>query len=94
MNKRKKYRNLQHENYLMSVIIKDHQDLEDVETIAKIQEPLLRALRIYSRNRRPKGPVIYPKLLMKLYDLRNISMRGSLKNLYLLNFSIYYITIS
>ena len=78
----------------MSVIIKDHQDLEDVETIAKIQEPLLRALRIYSRNRRPKGPVIYPKLLMKMYDLRNISMRGSLKNLYLLNFSIYYITIS
>ena len=62
----------------MSVIIKDHQDLEDIEKIEKIQERLLRALRIYSRNRRPKIPVIYPKLLMKLYDLRNISMRGSL----------------
>ena len=61
--------------------IKDHQGLEDVEKIERMQEPLLRALRIYSRNRRPNSPVIYPKLLMKIYDLRTISMRG----LYVLN---------
>jgi len=55
----------------------DHNDLDDAEKIEKIQEPLLRALKIYSRKKRPFCPVVYPKLLMKIYDLRTISMRGS-----------------
>jgi len=55
----------------------DHQGLEDTESIEKIQETLLRSLRIYSRTRRPNNPVIYPKLLMKIYELRAISVRGS-----------------
>lgn len=41
-----------------------------------LQEPLLEALKIYSRKRRPSMPLMFPKALMKITDLRSISAKG------------------
>ena len=54
----------------------DHKDLEEPDRVQEVQEPLIEALRLYSRHRRPQEPLIFPQLVMKLYDLRTISMRG------------------
>lgn len=42
----------------------------------KLQEPLLEALKIYVRKRRPNKPHMFPKMLMKITDLRSISAKG------------------
>jgi len=55
----------------------DHKDLEEAHLVQEHQEPLIEALRIYSRKRRPDHPLIYPQLIMKLYDLRKLSISGS-----------------
>lgn len=45
-----------------------------------LQEPLLEALKIYVRRRRPHKPHMFPKMLMKITDLRSISAKGMCKD--------------
>lgn len=52
-------------------------DLEEPEKVDKLQEPLLEALKIYTRRRRPNKPHMFPRMLMKVTDLRGISTKGS-----------------
>lgn len=56
----------------------DRQDLEEPAKIDELQEPLLEALKIYIRKRRPNKPHMFPKILMKITDLRSISAKGKL----------------
>ncbi|XP_064205419.1 retinoic acid receptor beta-like isoform X5 [Anguilla rostrata] len=55
----------------------DRQDLEEASKVDKLQEPLLEALKIYIRKRRPSKPHMFPKILMKITDLRSISAKGA-----------------
>ncbi|KAM6898488.1 retinoic acid receptor alpha-A isoform 1-T1 [Lycodopsis pacificus] len=55
----------------------DRQDLEQAEKVDVLQEPLLEALKIYVRRRRPHKPHMFPKMLMKITDLRSISAKGA-----------------
>ncbi|XP_013928773.1 PREDICTED: retinoic acid receptor gamma-like [Thamnophis sirtalis] len=52
-------------------------DLEEPEKVDKLQEPLLEALKIYARRRRPNKPYMFPRMLMKITDLRGISTKGA-----------------
>ncbi|KAK2499119.1 hypothetical protein MC885_002708 [Smutsia gigantea] len=47
------------------------------EKVDKLQEPLLEALRLYARRRRPSQPYMFPRMLMKITDLRGISTKGA-----------------
>ncbi|XP_076857162.1 retinoic acid receptor alpha-A isoform X1 [Brachyhypopomus gauderio] len=55
----------------------DRQDLEEADKVDVLQEPLLEALKLYVRNRRPHKPHMFPKMLMKITDLRSISAKGA-----------------
>ncbi|KAJ8267372.1 hypothetical protein COCON_G00125440 [Conger conger] len=55
----------------------DRQDLEEPSRVDQLQEPLLEALKIYVRKRRPSMPHMFPKALMKITDLRSISAKGA-----------------
>ncbi|XP_039973333.1 retinoic acid receptor alpha-B [Xiphias gladius] len=55
----------------------DRQDLEEPEKVDVLQEPMLEALKIYVRRRRPDKPCMFPKILMKITDLRSISVKGA-----------------
>ncbi|XP_009077309.1 PREDICTED: retinoic acid receptor alpha, partial [Acanthisitta chloris] len=57
------------------LICGDRQDLEQPDKVDKLQEPLLEALKIYVRKRRPNKPHMFPKMLMKITDLRSISAK-------------------
>uniref|UniRef100_A0A8C6IMW3 Retinoic acid receptor beta n=4 Tax=Neoaves TaxID=3078114 RepID=A0A8C6IMW3_MELUD len=59
------------------LICGDRQDLEEPVKVDKLQEPLLEALKIYIRKRRPNKPHMFPKILMKITDLRSISAKGT-----------------
>ncbi|XP_068023214.1 retinoic acid receptor alpha isoform X3 [Melanerpes formicivorus] len=59
------------------LICGDRQDLEQPDRVDKLQEPLLEALKIYVRKRRPNRPHMFPKMLMKITDLRSISAKGA-----------------
>ncbi|XP_064598195.1 LOW QUALITY PROTEIN: retinoic acid receptor gamma-like [Liolophura sinensis] len=61
----------------------DRSGLEDPERIEQMQEPILEALKHYIRSRRPTQPHIFAKLLMKLTDLRSLSVKGAEKVLHL-----------
>uniref|UniRef100_A0A8C6TEN9 Retinoic acid receptor gamma n=1 Tax=Neogobius melanostomus TaxID=47308 RepID=A0A8C6TEN9_9GOBI len=52
------------------LICGDRMDLEEPEKVDKLQEPLLEALKIYARRRRPNKPHMFPRMLMKVTDLR------------------------
>lgn len=54
----------------------DRMDLEEPERVDRLQEPLLEALKIYARRRRPNKPHMFPRMLMKITDLRGISTKG------------------
>ena len=54
----------------------DRMDLEEPEKVDKLQEPLLEALRLYARRRRPSQPYMFPRMLMKITGLRGISAQG------------------
>ena len=41
-----------------------------------MQEPILEALKHYVRTRRKDQPSIFAKLIMKVTDLRSISVKG------------------
>ncbi len=58
------------------LVCADRQDLEEADKVDILQEPLLEALKIYVRNRRPHKPHMFPKMLMKITDLRSISAKG------------------
>uniref|UniRef100_A0A665T4H4 Retinoic acid receptor alpha-B-like n=1 Tax=Echeneis naucrates TaxID=173247 RepID=A0A665T4H4_ECHNA len=55
----------------------DRQDLEEPQKVDILQEPMLEALKIYVRRRRPDKPCMFPKILMKITDLRSISVKGA-----------------
>ncbi|XP_013770807.1 retinoic acid receptor alpha-B-like [Pundamilia nyererei] len=55
----------------------DRQDLEESEKVDILQEPMLEALKLYVRRRRPDKPCMFPKILMKITDLRSISVKGA-----------------
>ncbi|XP_039266672.1 retinoic acid receptor beta-like [Styela clava] len=59
------------------LICPDRPGLEDPDKVEKLQETLLEALRIYTRSNKPKQPQMFAKMLMKITDLRSISMEGS-----------------
>ncbi|XP_015667190.1 retinoic acid receptor beta isoform X3 [Protobothrops mucrosquamatus] len=59
------------------LICGDRQDLEEPAKVDELQEPLLEALKIYIRKRRPSKPHMFPKILMKITDLRSISAKGA-----------------
>ncbi|KAH9494969.1 hypothetical protein Btru_020722 [Bulinus truncatus] len=54
----------------------DRSGLHDTERIEQMQEPLLEALKHYIRSRRPDQKHSFAKMLMKLTDLRSISVKG------------------
>lgn len=60
----------------MYLCVSDRQDLEEPSKVDQLQEPLLEALKIYVRKRRPSKPHMFPKTLMKITDLRSISAKG------------------
>lgn len=62
--------------FCASVCVSDRQDLEEPSKVDQLQEPLLEALKIYVRKRRPSKPHMFPKTLMKITDLRSISAKG------------------
>ncbi|XP_066497738.1 retinoic acid receptor alpha-B-like [Hoplias malabaricus] len=55
----------------------DRQDLEESDKVDILQEPFLEAFKIYVRKRRPHKPHMFPKMLMKITDLRSISAKGA-----------------
>ncbi|KAG8452689.1 hypothetical protein GDO86_004467 [Hymenochirus boettgeri] len=59
------------------LICGDRMDLEEPEKVEKLQEPLLEALKFYARRRRPDKPYMFPRMLMKITDLRGISTKGA-----------------
>lgn len=54
----------------------DRSGLEDPSRIESLQEPVLEALKHYVRSRRKDHPQVFANLLMKLTDLRSISVKG------------------
>lgn len=62
--------------FCLFVLFTDRQDLEEADKVDILQEPLLEALKIYVRKRRPHKPHMFPKMLMKITDLRSISAKG------------------
>lgn len=69
----------------MSCFCTDRQDLEESDKVDILQEPLLEALKIYVRKRRPHKPHMFPKMLMKITDLRSISAKGEGQDLNAIN---------
>lgn len=61
---------------LRDSLCSDRQDLEQPDKVDMLQEPLLEALKVYVRKRRPSRPHMFPKMLMKITDLRSISAKG------------------
>ncbi|KAM9444418.1 retinoic acid receptor gamma-B isoform 2-T2 [Clarias gariepinus] len=59
------------------LICGDRMDLEEPQRVDRLQEPLLEALKIYTRRRRPNKPHMFPRMLMKVTDLRGISTKGA-----------------
>ncbi|KAL4655555.1 retinoic acid receptor gamma-A-like isoform X2 [Arapaima gigas] len=59
------------------LICGDRMDLEEPHRVDRLQEPLLEALKIYARRRRPNKPHMFPRMLMKVTDLRGISTKGA-----------------
>jgi hypothetical protein len=54
----------------------DRSGLEDPTKIEQLQEPVLEALKHYVRTRRKDAPHVFAKMIMKLTDLRSISVKG------------------
>ena len=74
------------------VFCTDRSGLEDPVRIEKMQEPLLEGLRLYVRKRRPLEPHIFAKILMKITDLRSLSIQSKclvVVATFLLSFTIF-----
>ncbi|ESO98546.1 hypothetical protein LOTGIDRAFT_142734 [Lottia gigantea] len=61
----------------------DRSGLKESVKIEQLQEPLLEALKHYVRSRREEQPHVFAKMLMKLTDLRSISVKGAERVLHL-----------
>nr|ALQ43970.1 retinoic acid receptor [Patella vulgata] len=61
----------------------DRSGLKETVKIEQMQEPLLEALKHYVRSRREDQPHVFAKMLMKLTDLRSISVKGAERVLHL-----------
>ncbi|KAM4880742.1 retinoic acid receptor gamma isoform 2-T2 [Sylvia borin] len=59
------------------LICGDRMELEQPRRVERLQEPLLEALRVYARRRRPRQPQRFPQMLLKITDLRGISTKGA-----------------
>lgn len=59
------------------LICADRSDLEQPEKVEELQEPLVEGLKWYARKRRPNKPHVFPKMLMKIADLRCIGFKGA-----------------
>jgi len=57
-------------------VLSDRPELEEPDKVENLQESLVEGLKFYARKRRPDTPQVFPKLIMKLSDLRSISLRG------------------
>ena len=53
-----------------------------------MQEPILEALKHYVRSRRKEQPQVYAKMLMKITDLRSISVKGKVITKDLMSISV------
>ena len=62
--------------FLLSSSPSDRSGLEDPVRIEQMQEPLLEGLRLYVRKRRPLEPHVFAKILMKITDLRSLSIQS------------------
>ncbi|NXD04675.1 RARGA protein, partial [Certhia familiaris] len=58
------------------LICGDRMELEQPRRVERLQEPLLEALRVYARRRHPRQPQRFPRMLLKITDLRGISTKG------------------
>ena len=61
----------------MMMFFSDRSGLKESEKVEEKQEPLLEALKHYVRRRRPQQPHSFAKIIMKLTDLRTISVKGA-----------------
>ncbi|XP_033729024.1 retinoic acid receptor beta-like isoform X1 [Pecten maximus] len=61
----------------------DRSGLENPRKIEEMQEPILEALKHYIRTRRKDQPITWAKMLMKVTDLRSISVKGAERVLHL-----------
>ncbi|XP_021341357.1 retinoic acid receptor alpha-A-like isoform X1 [Mizuhopecten yessoensis] len=61
----------------------DRSGLENPQKIEEMQEPILEALKHYIRTRRKDQPITWAKMLMKVTDLRSISVKGAERVLHL-----------
>ncbi|XP_067935296.1 retinoic acid receptor alpha-A-like isoform X2 [Watersipora subatra] len=68
---------------VVCLLASDRSGLERSSEVEKVQEPYLAALQHYIRQNRPNRPHIFAKLLIKLTDLRSISIKGADKVLHL-----------
>jgi len=59
------------------LISSDRPDLEEPEKVEKLQLKLTEGLKYYMRKRRPENSRLFPKLMVKLADLRSISLKGA-----------------
>jgi len=59
------------------LISSDRPDLEEPEKVENLQLKLTEGLKYYMRKRRPENKRLFPKLMVKLTDLRSISMKGA-----------------
>jgi hypothetical protein len=57
-------------------LFSDRSGLESPEKVEAVQEPVLEALKHYIKSRRKDQPQVYAKMLMKITDLRSISVKG------------------
>ncbi|KAL3855377.1 hypothetical protein ACJMK2_014588, partial [Sinanodonta woodiana] len=61
----------------------DRFGLECIDKIEELQEPIVEALKHYARSRRKEQPLVFAKMLMKITDLRSISVKGAERVLHL-----------
>ncbi|KAK3587046.1 hypothetical protein CHS0354_008072 [Potamilus streckersoni] len=61
----------------------DRFGLECIDKIEELQEPIVEALKHYARFRRKDQPLVFAKILMKITDLRSISVKGAERVLHL-----------
>ena len=64
---------------IILLLLTDRSGLENPVQIEKLQEPLLEGLRLYVKKRRPLEPHIFAKILMKITDLRSISVKSKFR---------------
>ena len=57
-------------------IISDRSGLEQTSVIEELQGSVLEALKHYSHRRRPTQPNTFAKMLVKMADLRALSLKG------------------